>query len=104
MPLPLTSDLADILNLDEFAVTANYQRKNAAGDTDINVIFDNETIPVDAGGFVQVHQEQPRVNCRTADIPFISENDAMLISGTLYIVRAWVHDGTGMTVVQLEKT
>jgi hypothetical protein len=104
MPLPLTSDLADILNLDEFAVTASYQRKGAAGDSEINVIFDNETVPVDAGGFVQVHQEQPRVNCRTTDIPYISETDKMLISGVLYIVRAWIHDGTGMTVVQLEKT
>jgi len=104
MPLPLTSDLETILSLDEFAVVANYQRKNAAGDSQINVIFDNETVPIDAGGFVQVHEEQPRVSCRTSDIPYISETDQMLIQGILYTVRAWVHDGTGMTVVQLEKT
>ena len=60
MPLPLTSDLATIMNLDEFAVSATYQRKNAAGDTVIKLIFDNETVPIDAGGFAQVHQEQPR--------------------------------------------
>ena len=42
MPLPLTSDLATIMNLDEFAVSATYQRKNAAGDTVIKLIFDTK--------------------------------------------------------------
>ena len=94
MPLPLTSDLSDILNLDEFAVSVSYE-----GGT-INGIFDNETVPVEAGGFVQVHQEQPRLTCRTSDLPAIAEGQNMVI----LVVRAWIHDGTGVTVVQLEKT
>lgn len=97
MPLPFLSDLADILNLEEFAVSVIYD-----GGT-INGVFDNETVPVDAGGFVQVHQEQPRLTCRTADVPSIAEDQAMVIGLVDYLVKAWVHDGTGVTIVQLEK-
>jgi hypothetical protein len=104
MALPLTSDLAAILSVDEFATRVLYKRMGAMGDTYINVIFDNETIPVDNGGFVQVHQEQPQATCRTSDIPYISETDRMVINSIEYVVRAWVHDGTGATVVQLEKS
>ena len=103
MPLPLTSDLAVIMNLEEFAVSAQYQRKSGLGDTVINIIFDNETVPVEAGGFATVHQEQPRVTCRTSDVPEIAETDVMVIGGINYMVRAWVHDGTGATEVRLEK-
>lgn len=97
MPLPLLSDLSDILNTDEFASAVTY-----SGAT-INGVFDNETVPVDAGGFVQVHQEQPRLTCRTADVSSIAEDQAMVIDSVNYVVKAWVHDGTGVTTVQLEK-
>ncbi len=98
MPLPLTSDLATILNVNEFATAVTYD-----GGT-INGIFDNETVPVDAGGFAQVHQEQPRLTVRTSDVPSIGEGEVMVISGVTYAVRAWIHDGTGVTEIQLEKS
>ena len=97
MPLPLNDDLADILNIEEFAVAVTYD-----GGT-INGIFDNETVPVDAGGFVPVHEEQPRFTCRTSDIPSIAQDQVMVIGGVSYDVKAWIHDGTGVTVVQLER-
>jgi hypothetical protein len=103
MALPIADDLAAILNVEEFAVSAVYRRANAMGDTTINGIFDNETVPVETGGFVPVHEEQPRFTCRTSDIPNIVEIDEIVISGTVYTIRAWVHDGTGVTVLQLEK-
>ncbi len=98
MALPLSNDILTILNVDEFAVNVTY-----AGGT-IKGIFDNETIPVDAGGAVQVHQEQPRLACRTSDISSIAEGATMVINGVTYTAQAWVHDGTGMTEVQLEKS
>ncbi len=98
MALPLTSDLTSIMDVDEFAVAVTYD-----GGT-INGIFDNETIPVDNGGFVTVHQEQPQLTCKTSDLPSIGEGEVMVISGVTYVVRAWIHDGTGVTVVQLEKS
>jgi hypothetical protein len=103
MPLPLAADLLTLMNVDEFAVQATYRRRGALGESTINGIFDNETVPVDAGGFVSVHQEQPRFTCRTTDIPSISEDDQLVISSVTYTVRAWVHDGTGVSVLQLER-
>ena len=97
MPLPFANDLTVILDVDDFATAVTYN-----GGT-INGIFDNETIPVDAGGFVPVHEEQPRLTCRTADIPTITYDQTMVILGVTYKVKAWVHDGTGVTVVQLER-
>lgn len=97
MALPIASDLADILNVDEFATAVTYDGGTIYG------IFDNETVPVDAGGFAQVHQEQPRLTCRTTDIPSVAENQQVVISGTTYDIKAWVHDGTGVSVLQLEK-
>ena len=98
MPLPLLSDLATILDTDDFAVSVTYDGGTISG------IFDNETVPVDNGGFVTVHQEQPRLTCRTSDLPSVGEGEVMVISGVNYAVRAWVHDGTGITTVQLEKS
>lgn len=97
MPLPFTDDLATILNIEEFATAVTYD-----GGT-INGIFDNETVPVETGGFVPVHEEQPRLTCRTSDIPSIAQDQVMVIDGVSYDVKAWVHDGTGVTTVQLER-
>ena len=98
MALPLADDLANILDVDEFATAVTYN-----GGT-INGVFDNETVPVDTGGYVSVHEEQPRLTCRTADVSSISYNQTMVINSVTYYVRAWIHDGTGVTVVQLEKS
>lgn len=103
MPLPLNDDLASIFNVDEFAVSATYIAGKFGDRSVINGIFDNETIPVEAGGFVSVHQEQPRFTCRTIDVPNISEGEFLAVSGVEYRIVAWVHDGTGMTTLQLEK-
>ena len=97
MPLPFSDDLATILNIDEFAATVTY-----AGDT-INGIFDNETVPMDAGGTAMVHQEQPRFTCRTTDVSSIASGQTLVIDGTTYNIIAWLHDGTGVTTIQLEK-
>jgi len=103
MALPIASDIAAILNLDEFALASTYSRLSGGDAFSINGIFDNETVPVDAGGFVSVHEDQPRFTCRTSDLGAVAEGDSITISGNLYKVRAWVHDGTGVTVLQLER-
>ena len=97
MPISLNEDILTLLDLDDFAVAATYEGGL------INGIFDNETVPVDAGGFAQVHQEQPRFTCRTSDLPDIAEGQAIVISGLTYDIKAWVHDGTGVTTLQLER-
>ena len=103
MPIPLNDDILAILDLDDFAVSATLTAADASSQSVIVGIFDNETIPVDSGGFIPVHEEQPRFTCRTADIPTIAEGDTLLLSGVTYKIRAWVHDGTGVTTLQMEK-
>lgn len=97
MAIPFASDLAAILNEDEFAVSATLNGATVRG------YFDNETIMVETGGRVSVYQEQPRFTCRTEDIAGIAENQTIVISGVAYLVKPWMHDGTGVTIVQLEK-
>jgi hypothetical protein len=97
MAIAFAADLLQLVDLDDFATAVTYN----AGT--INGIFDNETVPVDAGGFVAVHEEQPRLTCRTADVSSITYDQTMVIGAVTYKVKAWVHDGTGVTVVQLER-
>jgi hypothetical protein len=103
MAIPFADDLNAILDVDEFASSVSYRRKLGLGDSSIIGIFDNETVPVDAGGIASVHQEQPRFTCRTTDVPYIAENDVIIVSSIEYRVVAWLHDGTGVTTLQLEK-
>lgn len=103
MAIPFQDDLTQMLSVDEFATAVTYQRISGLGDSSFNGIFDNETVPVDAGGRTTVHEEQPRLTCKTSDVPYIAYGDVMKISSVTYNVRAWIHDGTGVTVVQLEK-
>lgn len=97
MAIPFADDLSNIFDVDEFATAVTYN-----GGT-INGIFDNETVPIDAGGFAVVHQEQPRLTCRTVDLSSIAEDQAMVINSVNYTIQAWIDDGTGVTVIQLEK-
>lgn len=103
MAIPFAADLISIMNVNEFATSVSYSRRGALGISIISGIFDNETMPVDAGGGVSVHQEQPRFTCRTIDVPNVSEDDQIVIAAVVYTVRAWIHDGTGVTVLQLER-
>jgi len=103
MAINLNDDILLLLDLDDFAVSATYDNFLAGASVSIKGIFDNETVPVEAGGLTTVHEQQPRFTCRTSDVSAIAEDQTMVISAVTYKVRAWIHDGTGVTVVQLEK-
>lgn len=97
MAIALADDLSLIFDIEDFAVSAIY------GGSTITGIFDNETVPMDAGGTAQVHQEQPRFTCRTTDVSSVASGDTITINAITYNIVAWIHDGTGVTVLQLEK-
>ena len=97
MSIPFDADLTLMLSPDEHGINVTYNS------TTIKGIFDNETIPIDGGGLVTVHQEQPRLTAKTVDLSSIAEGQAMVIDSVNYTVQAFIHDGTGVTVVQLEK-
>ena len=97
MAINFANDLLELFNVEDFAITATYQAADLIG------IFDNETVPMDAGGTALVHQEQPRFTCRTTDVSSIAAGQTLVINSTTYNVTAWLHDGTGVTTIQLEK-
>ena len=103
MAIPFAADLTAIFDVDDFASTVSYRRKLGLGDSSIIGIFDNETVPMDAGGIASVHQEQPRFTCKTSDVQSIAEDDYIIVNSIEYRVVAWLHDGTGVTTIQLEK-
>jgi len=97
MAIPFDDDLTLMLSPDEHGINVTYNGGTIRG------IFDNETIPIDGGGLITVHQEQPRLTARTVDLSSIAEGQAMVIDSVNYTIQAFIHDGTGVTVVQLEK-
>jgi len=102
MAVESATDRAIFVNVDDFGVAATYTPSGGASST-VNGIFDNDFIEVDAGGGVGVALQQPRFHCRTADVSSASEGDALVVSGVNYTIRIVQDDGTGMTMLVLEK-
>ena len=68
------------------------------GSSTLTGIFDNDY--AESG---RIASANPTFTVRTADYASPAQGDALVISGTTYAVRSWEPDGTGITVVQLEK-
>jgi hypothetical protein len=102
MAVESATDRAIFVGVDDFGVAATYTPSGGASST-VNGIFDNDFIEVDAGGGVGVALQQPRFHCRTADVSSASEGDALVVSGVNYTIRIVQDDGTGMTMLVLEK-
>ncbi len=102
MAVESLDDLAVFLSVDDFGVAATYTPTGGSAST-VNGIFDNDIIEVDAGGNVPMAVRQPRFLCRTNDVSDAAEGDALVVNATNYTIRVVDHDGTGMTVLALEK-
>lgn len=102
MAVESATDRAVFVDVDDFGTAATYTPSGGSAAT-VNGIFDNEFIEVDAGGGVGVALNQPRFHCRTADVSSAAEGDAITIGGVAHTVRIVQDDGTGMTVLILER-
>jgi len=102
MAVESATDRAVFVDVDDFGTAATYTPSGGSAAT-VNGIFDNEFIEVDAGGGVGVALVQPRFHCRTADVSSAAEGDAITIDSVAYTVRIVQDDGTGMTVLILER-
>lgn len=100
MPVETADDRAFLLA--DFGVSVTYTVQGGSATT-ITAIFDNQFVEVDAGGDVGFAIQQPRLTCRTADVANCTEGDSFVISGTTYLSRIVQDDGTGMTLIVLEK-
>jgi len=103
MVVATSDDISYMLSVNDFGLEVGYQEAAAGNFTVLRSIFDNETVPMDAGGTAQIHQDQPRLTVLTNDLPNLSVADVIRIGTTLYNVVAFLHDGTGVTTIQLEK-
>jgi len=102
MAVETADDRAIFVNVGDFGTAATYTPSGGVAST-VNGIFDNDFIEVDTGGGVGVALQQPRFHCRTADVSSASEGDALSVGGTSYTIRIVQDDGTGMTMLVLEK-
>jgi hypothetical protein len=102
MAVESADDRAIFVNVDDFGVAATYTPSGGSAST-VNGIFDNDFVEVDAGGGVAVALQQPRFHCRTADVSSAAEGDALVVGGVNYTIRIVQDDGTGMTMLVLEK-
>lgn len=102
MAVETADDRAIFIGTDDFGVVATYTPSGGAAST-VNGIFDNDFIEIDAGGGVGVAMQQPRFHCRTADVSNAAEGDALVVNTVSYIIRIVQDDGTGMTMLVLEK-
>lgn len=101
MAVESADDRAIFLSANDFGVSAVWTHDRVA--STISGIFDNDFVEVDTGGGVPFAMQQPRFLCRTADVSTSEENDTMLISSVTYKIKVREDDGTGMTVLVLEK-
>jgi hypothetical protein len=93
---------AVFFDADDFGVTVTYTPDGGSA-TSITGIFEDEYEPIEVGGFVPVSSSAPIFHCKTSDVASAAEGDAMTIHAVDYIVRVVMNDGTGVTMLQLEK-
>lgn len=88
--------------LTDFGQSITYTVQGGSQAT-ITGIFDAQFVEVDAGGNVGVAYQQPRLMVRTADVVNCTDGDTFVVSGVTYLSRIVQDDGTGMTMIVLEK-
>jgi len=88
--------------LEDWGVNVTYTVQGGQAKT-IKAVFDNDFNVVDAGGEFGFATQMPRLVVRTSDVVAGTEGDTYVVQGVTYLSRVVQDDGTGMTVVQLEK-
>jgi len=96
--MAFTEDLTEFLDTAYgFAVTATYN-----GSTSVNGIFDAEYFEPDAG-FAGIQSAQPVFLCRTVDVASAAHGQTLVVASVNYKIVGVEPDGTGMTLLKLEK-
>jgi len=100
MPVESADDRAAMLA--DFGESITYTVQGGSAAT-ITGIFDNQYVEVDSGGEVGFAVQQPRLTVRTADVPNCTEGDTFVVNSVTYLSRIVQDDGTGITLIALEK-
>ena len=93
--------------LADFGVSATL-RPQAGAAVAVTGIFDDDTVLVSGDGGSQVRTQAPTFPLRSADLTGLAageirQDDELVIDGLTYRVVAPLHDGTGITVLHMEK-
>ena len=102
MAVESATDRLIFLNTSDFASSGTYVPSGGSAST-VKGIFDNGYSAIDMGGQVAVASVEPQFMCRTADVSSAAEGDALTIDSVAYTLRRVEDDGTGMTVLFLER-
>jgi hypothetical protein len=97
----IKNDLTTLFATSDFGV--------ANGDLTINGvvieqgIFDDGDVEVDSGEGVAQIVPRPVFITATDKIPTLADGDTLEYQGFRYTVKNWIHDGTGVTTIYLER-
>lgn len=94
--MPFTEDLKSFLSTKDFAVSAIYNGVS------VDVIFDSVYFE-ESTGLVGFQGSAPMATALTSDVPNAAHGDTLVISSVTYKVVGVEPDGTGITVLRLEK-
>jgi len=97
--VPFTDDLDTLFADTSFGVTATYTHSGVS--SEVKIYFDNPTIEVGALGYAAIHEVQPKVTCRSADVPSLTSGDTFVIGGNEYIVEEHINNGHGVVQIRL---
>ena len=100
--MAVETDTERTILLKDFGVLAAYTA-DGANPVNIMVVFDEPYIGLDAGGQVTVESQTPTALCRSSDVSNADHAATIVISGTTYNVVGVQPDGTGFTILALEK-
>ena len=92
---------SEFYNTDDFAVNATYTPQGGSAST-ITGIFDEEYQLIDAGS-VGVSGSTPVFECASSSVPAAAPGDTLVVNAVTFLVVEVQPDGTGVTVLILEK-
>jgi hypothetical protein len=92
-------------DFDQFLDPADFGEAFTWSGNTIYGIFDNETYVVEDRGGVEIQIQRPSVLFKDADVVGMAEGDTVtrVLDAQAYAVRLFAPEGTGMTVIGLNK-
>lgn len=102
MAIETDDSLAFFFTTNDFGTDATFTPAGGSPSAIVGV-FDNPYLGADAGGMVEFSATSPTFTARDVDFTGAAHGDELVISGTTYIIREVMPDGTGITTVMLEE-
>lgn len=104
MPVETDADRLQFLDTDAFGVEATYKPVTGGAASTIKGIFDAASTAIEVGLEVSISSTSPQFHCRTSDLTNGGkQRDTFVIAGVTYKAKDVQPDGTGMTMVMLER-